>query len=161
MTKDNSYQTAHEKVQSPTHVPTSFKWSQGGDHVSIAGSFDPPIQSWTPIEMPKNSNNVHEVTLNLLPNKKYFFKFVVDDKWVLDPTLESCLDEIGNYNHEICVEPLKPCLDEGCHLNSEVRVEPLKSSASETFIGKDRGLKDTVVEEEHVAVEEHEENNSK
>jgi len=89
----------------PTHVPTLFKWSQTwGNHICIAGSFDPPIPTWTPIEMKKNKDHVHEVTLDLLPDKKYYFKFVIDGNWVLDEGYPSCPDSSGNWNHEIQVE---------------------------------------------------------
>ncbi|CAI2172399.1 5360_t:CDS:2 [Funneliformis geosporum] len=94
---------SHEKSQ---FIPTKFKWQQWGDHVCIAGSFDPPTPSWTPIEMPKNSNDVHEVVLDLLPNKKYCYKFVIDGSWVLDPSLPKISDEHNNENHEICVDPV-------------------------------------------------------
>ncbi|CAB4395723.1 unnamed protein product [Rhizophagus irregularis] len=90
------------------HVPTTFTWSQWGNHICIAGSFDPPNPVWTPIDMNKNADNVNEVTLSLVPDKKYFYKFVIDDQWVLDPTIPSYPDESGNYNHVIEVEPPSP-----------------------------------------------------
>jgi len=98
-----SVDNSHEESQ---YVSTPFTWSQWGEHVCIAGSFDPPTPTWTPIDMPKNSDGVHEAILKLLPNKKYYYKFVIDSTWVLDPTLNSYPDDQGNFNHEICVDPV-------------------------------------------------------
>ncbi|CAG8670496.1 14068_t:CDS:2 [Funneliformis mosseae] len=98
-----SVDNSHEESQ---YVSTPFTWSQWGEHVCIAGSFDPPTPTWTPIDMPKNSDGVHEAILKLLPNKKYYYKFVIDGNWVLDPTLDSYPDDQGNFNHEICVDPV-------------------------------------------------------
>ncbi|CAG8517632.1 759_t:CDS:1 [Funneliformis mosseae] len=148
MTKDL---TDLEKDQKT--VPTTFIWSKGGDHVALAGSFDPPIPTWTPIEMQKISNDSHQVILNLSPNKKYFYKFVVDNQWVLDPNLESCLDEEGNKNHHISVQPLKPCLDE----NREHNVDPLKPPATVPFNGKERDMGSDVFSVEEFISTEHKE----
>ncbi|CAB4415906.1 unnamed protein product [Rhizophagus irregularis] len=95
-------------VDNLQHVPTTFTWSQWGNHICIAGSFDPPNPVWTPIDMNKNADNVNEVTLSLMPDKKYFYKFVIDGQWGLDPTIPSYPDESGNYNHVIEVEPPSP-----------------------------------------------------
>ncbi|GES73074.1 fam-g protein [Rhizophagus clarus] len=133
---DNSQQNSnqlHLKYQPPSLVQTSFSWSQWGSHACIAGSFDPPKPFWGPIEMSKNENNTFDVTLDLIPNKKYYYKFVIDGQWVLDNTKPSCPDEHGNYNNVIEVElPSPPPLpSEEQNVDEEQKIEILESEVSQ------------------------------
>ncbi|CAJ0629800.1 6105_t:CDS:2 [Entrophospora sp. SA101] len=86
-------------------VPTKFTWKNWGKDITIAGTFDAPTYPvWKPIAMPNG-----EVEINLIPKKRYYYKFVIDHNWVLDPNLASYSDEHGNWNHEIVVEqPIPP-----------------------------------------------------
>ncbi|RUS14416.1 hypothetical protein BC937DRAFT_93866 [Endogone sp. FLAS-F59071] len=85
-----------------TTYPYTFTWPHGGESVAVAGTFDDPPQSWTPVAMHLNSaTGVHEVTLALLPDKTYQYKFLVDGEWQADHAKDVLTDDQGIVNHEV------------------------------------------------------------
>ncbi|CAG8844015.1 28793_t:CDS:1, partial [Racocetra persica] len=100
---------SHSETYKSNLVPVTFKWSQWGSNVQVAGSFDSPYTPWNPISMTKSDGSSDfVVTLDLKPNATYYYKFVVDGQWVLDNNVPSHPDSSGNYNHEVEVASPSP-----------------------------------------------------
>ena len=80
-------------------VPYKFVWKNGGNKVTITGSF---LNNWTSfIEMVKNpENNFFEINFNL-PRIKHQFKFIIDGNWRCSSDYPQINDGQGNTNNEI------------------------------------------------------------
>ena len=80
-------------------IPFKFEWKEGGNKVSITGSF---LSNWTVfIEMVKNpQNGIFEFNINL-PKSIHQFKFVVDNVWKCANNYPTLNDGSGNVNNVI------------------------------------------------------------
>ena len=80
-------------------VPYKFEWNGTANEVKIAGSF---IDNWeNSLPMIKNNEkNNFEIILNL-PKKIHFFKFIVDNKWIISDKYQSTKDISNNLNNFI------------------------------------------------------------
>ena len=80
-------------------VPFKFEWKEGGNKVTITGSF---LSNWTVfIEMVKNpENGFFEFNINL-PKEVHQFKFVVDNIWKCSNNYPVSNDGHGNINNVI------------------------------------------------------------
>jgi len=74
---------------------TFFVWPYGGKSVSIAGTFN----NWNPHPLQKQGN--YWFTALDLQDGVYFYKFVVDGRWVYDISQVHSDDGSGNWNNEI------------------------------------------------------------
>ncbi|CAG8558262.1 14433_t:CDS:2 [Acaulospora morrowiae] len=89
-----------DSPQSQQLISHTFHWKYGGRGVHIAGSFDPPYKHWDPIPMNyNNDSDLHEIVLNLHQNWKYLFKYLVDGKWMIDPSIPIEQDKTGLGNN--------------------------------------------------------------
>lgn len=70
-------------IQELETVPTAFKWSLGGERVFVTGSFN----NWQgKIMMHPNEDNKDEFVLIIdIPPGCHQYKFIVDEKWRLNP----------------------------------------------------------------------------
>ena len=80
-------------------VPFKFEWKEGGNKVTITGSF---LSNWTIfIEMVKNpQTGIFEFNINL-PKGIHQFKFVVDNVWKCSNNYPFSNDGSGNMNNVI------------------------------------------------------------
>ena len=80
-------------------IPFKFEWKEGGNKVTITGSF---LSNWTVfIEMVKNPENGNfEFNMNL-PKSKHQFKFIVDNVWKCSNNYPILNDGSGNFNNVI------------------------------------------------------------
>lgn len=83
---------------SPSTIPYTFEWREGGDSVLVTGSFC----NWNKrFVMSFNANtNTFEATLPLLKNT-YQFKFIVDSEWKCSSYLPITTDKNNNMNNYI------------------------------------------------------------
>ncbi|KRX00271.1 Immunoglobulin E-set [Pseudocohnilembus persalinus] len=89
---------------------TQFTWKYGGQRVFITGSWN---QWQASIQMNKMAENPKYFAITLsLPQGKYEYKFIVDDKWEFDKMEPKIQDGQGGYNNVIEVYP------KGCTYNS-------------------------------------------
>jgi len=77
----------------------TITWSYEGTNVSLTGSF----VNWTEQIPLSLKNGIFETQLHLSPGK-YFFKFIVDGKWLYDVNSPYITDQSGNVNNVIQVE---------------------------------------------------------
>ena len=80
-------------------IPFKFEWKEGGNKVTITGSF---LSNWTVfIEMVKNPENGNfEFNINL-PKSIHQFKFIVDNIWKCSNNYPILNDGSGNFNNVI------------------------------------------------------------
>ena len=80
-------------------VPYKFEWNGSANEVKIAGSF---LDNWEKsLPMIKNNEkNNFEIILNLA-KKVHFFKFIVDNKWIISENYQSTKDVSNNINNFI------------------------------------------------------------
>ena len=75
-----------------------FTWTERGNKVKLTGSFCDWKTKYDMIKDPKE--NIFKFPLTL-ENKKYQFKFIVDDEWKCSSKYETQKDDIGNINNFI------------------------------------------------------------
>ena len=96
---NNNYTNEENPPPIDDRVPYKFVWKNGGNKVTITGSF---LNNWTNfIEMVKNpENNFFEINFNL-PRIKHQFKFIIDGNWRCSSDYPQINDGQGNTNNEI------------------------------------------------------------
>ncbi|GJQ08331.1 hypothetical protein GpartN1_g122.t1 [Galdieria partita] len=83
-------------------VPLNFQWKEGGNNVSIAGTFN----NWTPLPMQKNNDGTFEITLEVPPGEVQF-KFIVDGEWRESKDYETKLSSMNSLNNVQLAELLE------------------------------------------------------
>jgi glutamyl-tRNA synthetase len=78
-----------------TH-PVEFRWTQGGNHVLVAGSFS----DWKGVPLTRDKAGNHTVTLRLRPGA-HLYKYIVDGFWFYDLTQRHIKDSHGSDNNVI------------------------------------------------------------
>ena len=89
----------NKETQKDERIPFKFEWKEGGNKVTITGSF---LSNWTVfIEMVKNPENGNfEFNINL-PKSIHQFKFIVDNIWKCSNNYPILNDGSGNFNNVI------------------------------------------------------------
>ncbi|KAH6690630.1 hypothetical protein F5X68DRAFT_203399 [Plectosphaerella plurivora] len=86
-------------------MPGTFKftWAHAAEEVYVTGTFD----QWTKSEKLEKVGDKFEKTV-LLPDatKKIYYKFVVDNNWIIDHTAPQELDHEGNQNNFLTPEQI-------------------------------------------------------
>ncbi|CAK7270519.1 Cruciform DNA binding protein [Sporothrix epigloea] len=78
-----------------------FIWPNAGEEVYVTGTFD----NWSKTMQLDKVGDVFQKSVELQDaSKKIYYKFVVDDKWVLDPAAPQERDEEGNINNVLTPE---------------------------------------------------------
>ena len=80
-------------------VPFKFEWNGNANEVKISGSFLDNWENYLPL-MKNNEKNNFEIIL-ILTKKIHFFKFIVDNKWVISDNYPSTKDISNNLNNFI------------------------------------------------------------
>ena len=96
---DNIKFKEEKKEEKKENKNFKFVWSEGGNKVKITGSFCDWKIKFDMIKDPKD--NVFKFSLPL-DNKKYQFKFIVDDEWKYSSKYENQKDDLGNINN--CID---------------------------------------------------------
>ena len=96
---DNIKFKEEKKEEKKENKNFEFVWSEGGNKVKITGSFCDWKIKFDMIKDPKD--NVFKFSLPL-DNKKYQFKFIVDDEWKYSSKYENQKDDLGNINN--CID---------------------------------------------------------
>lgn len=91
-----------------TLVPIHLRWTEGGQNVSVAGSFN----NWTPKRMQKKDDGTFEVTVEAPPGEVEF-KFIVDGEWKESRNYETKLSSMNSLNNVQLVEILDRVKPEG------------------------------------------------
>jgi serine/threonine protein phosphatase PrpC len=98
-----------------------IKWEHGGYKVYVRGSFtSPPWQEQ--IEMPFHPYLNYHITTILsdrnINSGEYLIKFQIDGEWKCNGNLPITLDEMGNYNNFLIVQPISKGLHRSLRLRS-------------------------------------------
>ncbi|GFO48696.1 5'-amp-activated protein kinase subunit beta-2 [Plakobranchus ocellatus] len=84
-----------------TTVPMEFKWEEGGDNVLVSGSFN----SWQEKIALSKEGEVFTKMIDV-PVGEHLYKFIVDDKWVINKNLPIKCDDDGLENNVLLVQPV-------------------------------------------------------
>jgi len=87
----NNHQHSKSRV-----TPHEFVWKNGGNKVSLTGSFDGWSQN---VLMARDQSGSYRATVNLREDEKQLFKFVVDGVWRCSLDFPCETDEQGNVNN--------------------------------------------------------------
>ncbi|KAF9576189.1 hypothetical protein EC968_010312 [Mortierella alpina] len=80
----------------PNYVSHRFQWRQGGENVTVTGTFDDWQQS---IKLKRTLGDHFEAIVDLDRSKKTLFKFVVDGHWQCSDEFATEPDHSGNQNN--------------------------------------------------------------
>jgi 1,4-alpha-glucan branching enzyme len=83
-----------KKGRKKGEISFSLPASHAGKAVFLAGDFT----DWQPLAMKKQKNGSFAVTANV-PSGAHQYKFIVDNRWLLDPENSDCaLSSMGTMN---------------------------------------------------------------
>ena len=120
---ENTLNKIYKNADNISIIPYTFTWKEGGQNVSVIGSFC----DWTNFyKMEKDSENIFRVTIHL-KRDIYQYKFMVDGQWRHSRRHRTTHDRDGNINNILDLR----------HENSEISDE-LSSLSSD---GSNKGYK--------------------
>ena len=112
LTSNSEFKTKEDLIieKKDDRVPYKFEWKEGGNKVTITGSF---LTNWTVfIDMVKNpETGFFEFNINL-PREVHQFKFIVDNIWKCSINYFTTNDGNGNVNNVIDLTNYIPPEDE-------------------------------------------------
>jgi len=101
ITRNLSQEKPKQKPHQPIEVEVQFRLRVGdAKWVSVAGTFN----QWDPKRTPLTKEGEDWVGMTVLPRGCYEYRFVVDGRWLTDPTAkESVPNPFGSWNSVLSI----------------------------------------------------------
>ncbi|KPM44598.1 hypothetical protein AK830_g1965 [Neonectria ditissima] len=126
----------------------TFKWEHPAEEVYVTGTFD----SWTKSVKLEKEGNVFQKTVDLKDaSEKIYYKFVVDNNWVINESAPKEPDHEGNVNNFLSPDQITRAAPAAALLNSAAPSSSTAAMAGEQPILAKATDPDTkVIDEKHV-----------
>eukprot|EP00871_Galdieria_phlegrea_P001796 jgi/Galph1/2617/GphlegSOOS_G1312.1 len=127
-------------------VPFNFYWNDGGEQVSVAGSFN----NWTPVPMNETADNSFELTLDV-PRGEIEFKFIVDGVWKESNEYDTKLSSMNSLNNVKLIDIMERANhpEQPQHLEDNSPAAGTQNTTNNININTERVQEDTSNSQQH------------